>query len=345
MWDPHLHPRDEHGRFLFKGDHVRLPDGSTGQVVGSSPGTDGPKVLVHKGSGAVVSVDADKTSATATAPGEALKRSQARQAQWKHLEEKRGELEKANGITVQQVGQYRITTVDGVPEVYFKEIPELDRRPPEQYREVATVAQRVLKDYPGATEHNPLEMGWSNELGRTVMADTNQMPPHKIRLNVSMWDDPNGTMTQVKDMQARHFGVTAEAPDLATFRANVLTHEIGHVLHMREQDRQAGAAGVALRPELRGALPFGQIDKFANENVTPRQLGWSQAEGMPSVDDAVPRWQADNLNFQSDYATSDPFEFFAEAFLDGTINGDTASESGKRAVALARNIFGQKGTP
>jgi hypothetical protein len=342
-WAEALHPRDKHGRFIHKGENVELPDGSVGEVVGSRVGTEGPRVLVHRDNGSVVTVDADKTSVTSpTSTGEALKRSQARQESWRAAQ---AATPTDPGVHSRQVGGFRVTTVDGVPEVYFKEVLELDKRPPEQYREVATDAQNVLKNYPGAIEHNPLEIGWSNELDHEVMADTNQMPPHKIRLNVSMWDSPDDTMAQIKDMQTRHFGVTAETEDLVTFRANVLTHEIGHVLHLREQDQEAGAAGVALRPELRGALPFGQIDKFANEEVTPRQLGWqASGPGLPSIDSSVPRWQADTLNFQSTYATTDPFEFFAEAFLDGTINGDKASESGKRAVALARTI-GQRGRP
>src|SRR5206468_1626064 len=107
---------------------------------------------------------------------------------------------------------------------------------PEQYQEVAHQIQNVLKDYPGVTAHDPIQIGWSNELERTVMADTNQFPPHKIRLNPNMWDNPTDTMSQLKDMQARHFGVTSEAQTLEQFRANVITHELGHVIHMREQD-------------------------------------------------------------------------------------------------------------
>lgn len=67
-WDDALHPRDEHGRFINKGENVKLPDGSVGKVVGSRGGSDGPSVLVHKGDGSVVSVRAADTSITAKAP-------------------------------------------------------------------------------------------------------------------------------------------------------------------------------------------------------------------------------------------------------------------------------------
>jgi hypothetical protein len=273
-------------------------------------------------------------------PKAALERAKARQAAWKAQQDaKKAREASATDVKSTQSGSFRFTTVDGYPDVVFKEVLELDRRPPEQYREVAKVATKVLAKYPRA-EREPLHIGFSNELMPSTMADTANDYPNKIRLNVDMWDDPGGVATKMVQMRENHFGLTAEADNVEQFRANVLTHEIGHVLHMRDlHEMQNVPMSKAGNPE------WGAIEGFAQEPVTPRSMGYSQMVGsmpadFPDIDADVPRWQADNLDRRSTYATTNPFEFFAEAFLDGTINGDKASESGKRAVQVAAQQFG-----
>jgi hypothetical protein len=243
-------------------------------------------------------------------------------------------LEKANGRESRQVGGFRLTTVNGYPDVYFKEVLELDKRPPEQYREVAKVASDVLRHYPRAAS-NPIELGFSNELMPSVMADTNNAKPHRIRLNTSMWDDPTDISYKMADMRANHFGLTAEAASVEQFRANVLTHEIGHVLHMRDLDELSTVPMSEV-----GNPEWGAIEAFITEEVTPRQMGYHATAAAGGLDGPLTRWQLDSLNGRSAYATSNPYEFFAEAFLDGTVNGDQASESGKRAVQIAGKVFG-----
>jgi hypothetical protein len=271
-------------------------------------------------------------------PAEALKRAKARQAAFQAAQ---AAIKPAADIHSQQVGGYRITTVDGYPEVRFKEVMEVNKRPPEQYHEVAKIVQNVLKPYPLAAK-DPITIGWSNELDPTVMADTDSRGGsigHRIRLNTAMWDTPGATMVRIAGMKSRHWGVFAEASDLESFRRDVITHEIGHVLNFREQETHRND---------------GPIDQLVFEQVTPAELGYTRvAESSLPVGEDPPlgktlgrldkptyRWRIDSLDKQSTYATTDPYEFFAEAFLDGTINGDKASESGKRAVARAKISFG-----
>ena len=276
----------------------------------------------------------------------ALERAKARQsAYWAKAQQT---IKVPSEVKSVQQGGYRITTVNGFPEVRFKEVLEVSKRPPEQYKEVAKVIQDALKPYPRVTADGPLEVGWSNELTPDVMADTNMLGGHRIRLQPSMWDDNWNTMRKVDDMKSRKFGVTAEAADVETFRRNVITHELGHVIHMKDQDEVARTNGVpTISPEMRTALPFGEIGKFAEEKVKPRDFGFTDVDpptnGPYALDQPTARWQVDSLNHQSAYALSDPFEFYAEAFLEGTLHGDKATESGKRAVALARKIFGPNG--
>lgn len=271
----------------------------------------------------------------------ALKRSKARQAAWKHLQEQRGKVEAASGIKSQRVGGFRLTTVDGYPEVYFQEVLELDKRPPEQYREVAQIVHDALKPYPRAVKTNPVEIGFSNELMPSVMADTNNGKPHKIRVNVDMWDRPALTMQKAIGMRESHFGMTGEADDIEQFRKNVITHELGHELHMRDLDEMSSV------PMSQAGDPhWGAIEQFTQEPVTLREMGITHIDGGGEdyeggpLDQQHERWEVDSLHGQSAYATTNNFEFFAEAFLDGTIHGDKATESGKRAVAIARKVFG-----
>jgi hypothetical protein len=88
-----------------------------------------------------------------------------------------------------------------------------------------------------------------------------------------------------------------------------------------------------------------EIDAFIDEPVAPRDLGFDD-DGEPR-----PRWKLDGLRpnddsgrtYQSMYATENRREWFAEAFADGMLNGDNASESGKRAVALVARYMGGDG--
>lgn len=52
------------------------------------------------------------------------------------------------------------------------------------------------------------------------------------------------------------------------------------------------------------------------------------------------RWQQDDLNGRSQYATTNVQEFIAEAFTDGYLNWDKASESGKFIYGLMQRAFG-----
>lgn len=285
-----------------------------------------------------------RDAAKLTPPGDALARARERQRAYFAQRDR-----ESQGINTTTAGQWRLTTVDGYPEVYFKELRDFETQSPERYREVAEDVTSVTRKFPKLTaDNNPLQIAIvpQSELGDPrTLADTGQLLPHRLRISQDMWDRPGLTMAAMLSMRESHFGITANADDMEEFRRNVITHELGHVIHMRDEDDNMSALA-RTRPELRLAMLHGEIDKFANEEITPREAGFTDlipaSEGSGGLDQPVPRWQVDSLNHQSAYATQDPYEFFAEAFTDGMINGSAATPSGKRAVALAHQIFGGK---
>jgi hypothetical protein len=282
-----------------------------------------------------------RDAAKLTPPGDALARARERQRAYFAQRDR-----ESQGINTTTAGQWRLTTVDGYPEVYFKELRDFETQSPERYREVAEDVTSVTRKFPKLTaDNNPLQIAIvpQSELGDPrTLADTGQLLPHRLRISQDMWDRPGLTMAAMLSMRENHFGITANADDMEEFRRNVITHELGHVIHMRDEDDNMSALA-RTRPELRLAMLHGEIDKFANEKITPREAGFTDlipaSEGS-GLDRPVPRWQVDSLDHQSAYATQDPYEFFAEAFTDGMINGSAATASGKRALALAQQIFG-----
>lgn len=276
---------------------------------------------------------------------------QAKRAEWlKNHPEEAWMAPGPGEVRTRRNGPSNVTVVGGYPEVIFSEPLEVDRRPDDQYREVAEDVSFALRDFPRAAK-NPLIIGFTDSLKPSVMADTNNLGPHKIRVNADMWDRPGITFAAVQTMREDKFGVTAvsidptesEEDQLAEFRRNVITHEVGHVLHMRDLDELINVPVTQV-----GDPRWGAIEAFVQEPVTPRQMRYTDIDpprnGPYTLDSSIARWEVDSLNKKSAYATSNPFEFFAEAFADGMINGNQASESGKRAVQIAEQQFG-KGSP
>ena len=116
----------------------------------------------------------------------------------------------------------------------------------------------------------------------------------------------------------------------ADARRGVALHEMGHVVvHRLRHLTATGRADVA-------ALLY--------EMVTPASVGNTHTSNQKPV----PRYKVDHLRHadgapRSVYANKNAHEFFAEAYADGMLFGDDASEAGKRAVAIARKHFGKKG--
>ena len=273
---------------------------------------------------------------------EALKRAEQRQREF--FQQQKGKT-RVPGMKVETIGRTKITTFERFPEVEFHQDLngfDSDQEIERQY-EVAEQVQKLFKKYPKASRE-PVRISFSSELPDRTMAVTADEKPHTVTLNSKMFDRLDETLDKMHSMKDDKFGMTAvlvkegntgspisTEDQVAQFRENVLTHELGHVLHMRNRDRMVHS-------------PHEAIMDFANEKVTPRELGFTEvlptSMGGQDLDKPVRRFQADNLGGKSAYASQDPYEFFAEAFLEGNVLGDQASESGKRAVALAHELFG-----
>jgi hypothetical protein len=119
----------------------------------------------------------------------------------------------------------------------------------------------------------------------------------------------------------------------------VIVHELGHVLHMQEQDRQFIPA--ALSDDGSDQMSDGPVDAYAYEYVTPRSIGYPDTpENHRLLDRKIPRYKIDGLEGRSAYALSEVHEFVAEAFLDGMINDASVSDSGRKILALMHQDFG-----
>jgi hypothetical protein len=112
--------------------------------------------------------------------------------------------------------------------------------------------------------------------------------------------------------------------DPEAFARAVMVHELGHALQMQN------ATVLRRGQEL-------AIEKVARDGV---KLVPAAPVGTPQQ--RFYRWEVDTLNEQSVYATGNKFEWFAEAFADGWFNGDNATDSGKRALAIVREAYGSR---
>lgn len=253
----------------------------------------------------------------------------------------------------EQVGGYKITRIDGYPEVVFsQDLNGWDADLPEdQMLETAEIVKEMAQQFPYLKKEPVIiTIGRlpSGTMGETLIAK-----PHNVTLNKLLWNDPSEARAIAADMKDRNFGMTAQIDGMfsrpinevvAEFRRNVIRHELAHVIHNRDDDR-ANLEG--------GNGPW--IEDFTKEKVTPREMGFTAANPFNDeityanahqmkMDRPVPRWMVDVLRnrpggyARSIYAMESPAEFFAEALTDGLAHGVKASESGKRAVELARRL-------
>lgn len=198
---------------------------------------------------------------------------------------------------------------------------------------VAKAAQEVYDRFPGLGKRHGIE-SFIPVMSRDdfFAATPNGSDPSPIAVDVALFKE--GHVTRVRKEQLQdHMGIADEAPTNEDYQRRVIIHEMGHVLHMLAEADHGQS---------------NPIDELANEPTTPREGGFTEVGGGASLDDRFPRWMVDSLRApdgtpHSTYSSGNQYEWYAEAFADGLINGDKATPSGKRAIAAADKLYG-KGT-
>lgn len=209
---------------------------------------------------------------------------------------------------------------------------------PRQQAEVTAILNEATDRLPGLKKRPILVDAGKNveELGGAwAVTDTRPSKNHMITLAKTLWHNADVEQNRLGWKQD-HGAIAGEAKSAAEFRKMAILHELGHVIMGRsEENHHGGAEGDQVGPQ-------GPIDWLTVEPVTPAEMGFTDVSGGdPQVLlQPVARWEADSLDRRSAYAVSNPFEWYAEAFLDGYMNGAKASESGKRAFRIAQQEFG-----
>jgi hypothetical protein len=194
----------------------------------------------------------------------------------------------------------------------------------EQKKLLADQYNRVMKDFPDA---EPVRIVGVD--GSTGAFGITAWDGRRISISSDLFSDERR-----ENADENWAGVGAVAAQYTSsrdaFARVTLVHELGHALQMqRDEVRRAG-------------------ESMAREKIQPRDLG---IEIPPNEDKPdpftrmrpseifAPRWAVDTLGDQSAYATANEYEWFAEAFAEGWLNGRGATESGKRTLDLIRKHY------
>lgn len=196
----------------------------------------------------------------------------------------------------------------------------------DQKKEVSAVVDEVVDRLPGLKETGPIFLEKDDR--EDSWAETVLSPPNKVTLNTALWSNPSSVDAQMREWQDNHGAFAGQAKDEADFRRKTIIHELGHLVTARLGDSDK----------------VGPLEDLVNEPVTPREMGYNSVDDgdESSLDEHVPRWAADSLAHGSAYAITSPFEWTAEAFLDGYENGDNASPSGKRFYQAVLDAYGKE---
>jgi hypothetical protein len=224
---------------------------------------------------------------------------------------------------------------------------------PQQRRSVAKAVQDFEKRFPGLKKPITIESVTAQDMkdrGGDVAWGLTSMDPDtgfEIALNETMWDDEDLSL-HMREMRGDGIDgmVAAQAGRTpAQYRRMIIDHELAHYMQLRNQqedaDKMGGLPSGLPLARIAQQVRLGQFSELAWESVTPYQMGFRTAARPDDLQQQVPRWAADSLDHKSAYAMGqNEWEWFAEALLDGMVNGDKASEASKRAVQLADRLYG-----
>lgn len=226
---------------------------------------------------------------------------------------------------------------------------DITMQPEEIKREAADTIQGVMDRFPGLKDQN-VQINQTDSNGE-FFAATDFPKSVAISLDKGLYAEGFVDL-RIKQFHDLHAQVDAfDMPSRDEFRRRIIIHEMGHVIHGRAVKK----LGRTMKLDELNRQPFhvnasDPITAFAMEPVTPRQYGFTSTpewaknnapSGKDWLDVPQPRYLVDTLDNKSAYTGFSSEEFYGEAFLDGMINGDKASASGKRAVALADQLFGK----
>lgn len=177
---------------------------------------------------------------------------------------------------------------------------------PDQQKQIAATVNELAAAFPGVKK--PTIIGY-NDIDRFgVTAWDGQ----SIHLSKRMFDQ------RIRDEMRRNFGgpdgaiAAAYTDDEPAFVRALIAHEFGHVLQMQNAHAKITAS-----------------DR-ANQNAGAGIGGRYTWDNLPAADGHP----------QTVYSNENEYEWFAEAFADGYLHGDQASESGKWAVNMLHNVYG-----
>lgn len=227
-------------------------------------------------------------------------------------------------------GRVKVAETDGVTFMTFKDrafdtgdgAGDPYEFNPSQRREIARTVNEVKKSFPEMKPitivgtNDPENMGTTEWDGRRITLSSDMFDPKKIAASNESWGE-HGTIAS-----------PLANKDAAGFRRAVIVHELGHALEMQK-----------------GADSRTPGENMATEPVVPASVGFTPDMLPPGVPRSVlrqyaPRFMVDTLDSKSAYAGANQWEWFAEAFADGYLNGDQTSESGQRAVKLIHQLYG-----
>lgn len=201
---------------------------------------------------------------------------------------------------------------------------------PAQRTEIAKTVNEVRQHFPRLKPITIVGVHDDDNMGVT------EWDGRRISLAANLFNHEN--LQAARTNMGPHGSIVATSPgadtDDAAFRRGVIVHELGHALEMQRGDTSRDVG-----------------NSIAFEDITPRKLGYTHKDLPPGAPDSLldrtaPRWPFDTLDRKSAYAGSNQWEWFAEAFADGYLNGETGpggrrvTESGLRAVAKMRELYG-----
>lgn len=196
-----------------------------------------------------------------------------------------------------------------------------------QQAQVAAMVQHVVDDFPGLKKR-PVKVDMT-DTGETAWGVTNPVSSN-VSVDRALFNDAKVIQGR-NDFRDHHGAIAGQAKSAEEFRKMTIVHELGHTMHVRAEDEAGDDFG--------GWFASNKVSQLTDSLVTPRSMGWT--DGDDTLDNKFPRWMADTLGKRSAYASSNRYEWFAEAFLDGYTNGDQASDGGKKALAVAKELYGK----
>ena len=217
--------------------------------------------------------------------------------------------------------------------------PTLDPVPQERQEQIREIVDGLAADFPQVLTRNDVDavqviFGADRD---DELAHAGGHPP-KLVLSQNLIGDEKALIERLYNEGHAMPGMIGHSQavrdeDYQAILRTVLTHEFGHVLDMAAR---------------RDAKAYRELLDLTDDTTAQ----WAPEEDRDRFTGG-PRWQMDPLirrggsndtmwgsNFHSMYATEARSEWIAEAFADGYLNGDNASDPGKAVLAYFQKVLG-----